>query len=266
VEFGWRDETGASTGELPRALRALLGATDDADGIPVPELPGTAAEARRIAKLLDRQERIRPVLLRGSRAREARVRAVKSPFLLHFATHGFFLPDPERLHPEGLQLAGPAAQRSLRAAQQTLSNPLLRSGLLLVGSEPFLNAGLLDPDGHDGILTAEDVAGLSLPQTRLVVLSACETSLGDVHRGEGVLGLRRAFGMAGAQNVVSTLWKVDDAATQSLMAAFYGEFLDNGDVCASLTDVMRRMVHTLRARIGYAHPYYWAAFVPDGPS
>ena len=91
-----------------------------------------------------------------------------------------------------------------------LKNPLLRSGLALAGANAWLQ-GLRPPaDAEDGLLTAEDVTGLDLLATELVVLSACETGLGQVHIGEGVFGLRRAFVLAGARTLVMSLWKVPD--------------------------------------------------------
>ncbi len=104
---------------------------------------------------------------------------------------------------------------------------MLLSGLVLSGAnaEPERDENDVPLD-DDGILTAEEVVGLDLKNTELVVLSACETGLGDVAEGEGVFGLQRAFHQAGVRTVIASLWKVDDAATRSLMIAFYRNLLE----------------------------------------
>jgi CHAT domain-containing protein len=148
---------------------------------------------------------------------------------LHLATHGFF-ESPARvaairagLKWDGFGLAGVGS--SEESASLALS-PLLHSGVALVGAArktedtgPGAQGSL--PDREDGILTAEEVQSLDLRGTELVVLSACETGLGDLEAGQGVLGLQRAFQAAGARAVVASLWKVDDAATRVLMERFY---------------------------------------------
>jgi CHAT domain-containing protein len=132
---------------------------------------------------------------------------------------------------------------------------LLRSGLALAcANQP---CGGVD----DGILTALEAATLDLRGTRLVVLSACETGLGDVRNGDGVYGLRRAFVMAGTQNQVISLWKVDDQGTSELMPSFYQELTTKSGTATALRSVQTRaMKSTSRA-----HPFYWAAFIVSGP-
>jgi CHAT domain-containing protein len=153
--------------------------------------------------------------------------ACRSPRILHLATHGFFLPDQQRdLNREGRGLGfdfgdSSGAQGGLgRLLGPMMENPMLRSGLALAGANTWLKGRNLPEEAEDGLLTAEDVTGLDLLATELVVLSACETGLGRVHVGEGVFGLRRAFVLAGARTLVMSLWKVPDEPTRELMEDF----------------------------------------------
>jgi tetratricopeptide (TPR) repeat protein len=189
-------------------------------------LPGTRAEGERIARRLGVQP-----LLDGA-ALEGRLKACRSPRILHLATHGFFLPDqprdPNQLG-RNLELIGVGDTPGLgRLSGPGMENPMLRSGLALAGANTFLRGAAPPPEAEDGLLTAEDVAGLDLLDTELVVLSACETGLGAVHVGEGVFGLRRAFTVAGAKTLVMSLWKVPDLATAFLMDRFYDNLLTRG--------------------------------------
>jgi CHAT domain-containing protein len=191
-----------------------------------PRLPGTRAEGERVGRRLG----VRPLL--SSAALEERVKACSSPRVLHLATHGFFLPDPQRdLNRLGrnLELMDIGAAPGLgRLIGPGMESPMLRSGLALAGANTFLRGGPLPDEAEDGLLTAEDVTGLDLVDTELVVLSACETGLGAVHVGEGVFGLRRAFIVAGAKTLVMSLWKVPDLATAFLMDRFYDNLLTRG--------------------------------------
>ena len=132
---------------------------------------------------------------------------------------------------------------------------MLRSGLLLTNAKQAINRG------GDGILTAYEVMNLDLSSTQLVVLSACETGLGEIRNGEGVYGLTRAFQIAGAANVLMSLWTVSDEATQKLMTEFYYNY-----VVRRMTkrEAFRRAQEELRNE--YPHPYYWAAFAMIGRS
>src|SRR5262249_8601724 len=143
---------------------------------------------------------VQPLL--ADAALEGRLKTCRSPAILHLATHGFFLPDqPPDLNRFGrnLELLGSAATDFGPLSGPGMENPMLRSGLALAGANTFLRGAAVPAEAEDGLLTAEDVAGLDLLDTELVVLSACETGLGAVHAGEGVFGLRRAFIVAGAK-------------------------------------------------------------------
>jgi CHAT domain-containing protein/tetratricopeptide (TPR) repeat protein len=174
-------------------------------------------------------------VLTGADASEAALKAADGPALLHVATHGWFIPD-----------AGAGAD---------VTPPLLRAGLAFAGA----NAGGTG-DGEDGVLTAMEAAGLDLRGTRLVVLSACETGLGDVRSNDGVYGLRRALLLAGAESQVMTLWRVDDRATRDVMVQYYEGLRDGRGRAEALRQVQLGML----AEGGRSHPYYWAAFVPAG--
>jgi tetratricopeptide (TPR) repeat protein len=183
-----------------------------------PPLPGTRLEGQFIADLLG----VEPCV--GTAAREAVIKDHPSPRILHLATHGFFLED-QPLATQGdptVRIVGALPSR-LDAAR--LENPLLRSGLALAGANAWLDSLDTPADCEDGLLTAADVEGLDLLDTELVVLSACETGLGDIQVGEGVLGLRRAFMVAGVETLVMSLWSVPDLATAVLMQRFYTNLL-----------------------------------------
>ncbi|MEN9219016.1 MAG: CHAT domain-containing protein, partial [Gloeomargarita sp. DG_2_bins_126] len=129
-----------------------------------------------------------------------------------------------------------------------------RSGLALAGFN------LRQSGADDGVLTALEVTGLDLRGTQLVVLSACETGLGEVQSGEGVYGLRRAFALAGAQAQVMSLWKVDDEATKNLMVNYY-QRLSRGE---SRGEALRQAQLSLLKTGNYQHPKYWSGFIPSG--
>ena len=109
---------------------------------------------------------------------------------------------------------------------------------------------------EDGILTAYEISQMNLAATELVVLSACETGLGDIEGNEGVYGLQRAFKIAGVKNIIMSLWSVPDQQTQEMMVLFY-EFWLNKEL--AIADAFRAAQQEMRKR--YADHYYWAAFV-----
>ena len=139
-----------------------------------------------------------------------------------------------------------------------MSNPLLRSMLILAGYNTWRNGGDPGSEAEDGLLTAEDVSGLDLLATELVVLSACDTGLGEIRTGEGVFGLRRAFVLAGAKTLVMSLWKVPDRQTQMLMTLFYRRLKAGQPRAEALRDAQLRM------KKHFPHPYCWGAFICQG--
>ncbi|HEY0481821.1 MAG TPA: CHAT domain-containing protein, partial [Kofleriaceae bacterium] len=212
-------------------------------------LPGTAQEADEVGKRMRGAE-----VFRGARATETALKSVHGPRVLHLATHGFFLPDAPPVDP-----AAPAAEARAAPAGPTLSteareNPLLRSGLAFAGANQLVSGE------DDGILTAMEATGLDLWGTQLVVLSACETGVGKVTNGDGVYGLRRALVIAGAESLVMSLWQVDDDATRDLMAGYYARLAAGKPRSSALRDVQLE----IQGKPKYAHPYYWASFLPAG--
>src|SRR5262249_52815163 len=219
---------------------------------PFKPLPGTGVEGDRIAADLGVKPWQGSAALEGPFKKECR-----SPRILHFATHGFAL-EEERPDPN-------AAGRGLRSFGEALahagprpSNPLLRAGLVLAGVNTWVREGTLPEEAEDGILTAEDVSGLNLLATELVVLSACETGLGEVKTGEGVFGLQRAFTLAGAKTLVMSLWSVDDQATRELMEDFYRRLRNGEGRAAALHNAQQALRKT------HPHPFYWGAFICQG--
>jgi CHAT domain-containing protein len=125
-----------------------------------------------------------------------------------------------------------------------------RAGLAMAGAN----------QGAQGIVTAREIAGFDWWGTQLVVLSACETGIGAVPSGDGVYGLRRALVLAGAESQVVSLWSVSDASTRALMRDYYGELARGTGRAEALRRAQLHLLHQPR----YAHPYYWAAFIPAG--
>lgn len=223
-----------------RGLRGgLLRYVDPQNGITV--LPGTQKEIEKISKLMLSSS---PKVFVQAQAAEAITKQVSSPSVLHIATHGYFLEDDLTTREE---------------SSGYVFNPLLKSGLILSGAENFIRSGTaVDSLGNDGILTAYEAMNLNLEGTDLVVLSACETGLGEVRNGEGVYGLQRAFKLSGAKSVIMSLWNVDDEATQDLMMLFYTEFAKHGDPQEALRWAQRKLKNK------YPLPVHWGAFVLIG--
>lgn len=217
-------------------------------------LIGSRREGEQICNLLN------AVALIGDAAVEQKVKACRSPSILHIASHGFFLPD--EAHEPGRRNSPQFVFNSMSETASrdfgNLENPLLRSGIALAGANSWLRRKPLPPEAEDGFLTAEDVTGLDLTGTQLVVLSACETGLGNVRIGEGVFGLQRAFALAGARRLIMSLWTVPDEETQQLMALVYRHVLNEVPVPEALRQA--------QLEIKRSHPdcYTWGGFICQG--
>jgi CHAT domain-containing protein len=174
-----------------------------------------------------------------------------SPRILHIATHGFFFPDPQDTLKSRQRSSGEEPVFKLS------DNPMIRSGLLLAGANHAWKTGKpLRPGMEDGILTAYEISQMNLRNTELVVLSACETGLGQIEGNEGVYGLQRAFKIAGAKYLLMSLWQVPDKQTQELMEVFYKNWLEGGK---NIPEAFREAQKTMRAK--YSNPFFWAGFV-----
>jgi tetratricopeptide (TPR) repeat protein len=201
-------------------------------------LINTKLEVKQIALLFEKNKKEVNTYLE-SEANEQNLKSITQPKLLHIATHGYF--------------------RQSNHKQPKLKNPLLRSGILLAGAGKTMYSHRQDTlktdIEEDGILTAYEVMNLNLEHTEMVVLSACETGLGEVHTGEGVYGLQRAFQVAGAKTMLMSLWKVSDDATSDLMTTFYENWLNGQDKHTAFRNAQQQI------KAKYLQPYYWGAFV-----
>ncbi|HMV99230.1 MAG TPA: CHAT domain-containing protein [Acidobacteriota bacterium] len=215
---------------------------------PLPPLPETAREGKRIQSLLKRAD-----FVSGRQATEHFVKSIRRPEVLHIATHGYFLADTRQ------EIAGEAT-RDLKL--QTvgdletwrIENPLLRSWLFFSGAN---QGGQAD---NDGTMTALEAAQLDLWGTKLVVLSACETGVGETKNGDGVFGLRRALVLAGSESQMISLWAVSDRATRELMVDYYTRLRTGEGRSQALRNVQLKMLKNPK----YQHPFYWAAFIQSG--
>jgi CHAT domain-containing protein/tetratricopeptide (TPR) repeat protein len=218
-------------------------------GMPFPPLIGTQDEAEEVCQLIG------AIKSASQDALESIVKKANSPSILHISTHGFFLDDTPGIA-EALKQLGMISQRMIHLSKT--DNPLLRSGLALAGANAWAQ-GITVPDGtDDGILNGEDITGLDLLDTELVVLSACETGLGEIAVGEGVMGLRQSFILAGAESLVMSLWKVPDRQTQALMSKFYQRIVKGFSRSEALKEAQ------LEIKAQNPDPFYWGAFICQG--
>ncbi len=235
------------------ATRSMLPQETDRGSVWQP-LPGTMQEVESIEKLFVSNTRS-SVKYKGAAALEEQVKsqqAKQAPKILHIATHGFFIPAPK----EDLNKLDRQLRMSGDNAFQRAENPLLRSGLLFAGSAHTWKGEPTLLGAEDGILTAMEVSQLNLRNTRLSVLSACETGLGDVKGSEGVFGLQRAFKLAGVDYILMSLWSIPDKETNEYMQYFYGELLSTNNINTAYQTAQNKM----RSRYP-DEPQKWAGMV-----
>jgi CHAT domain-containing protein/Tfp pilus assembly protein PilF len=210
-------------------------------------LPGAASEGRALT-LKVKGLQWQTTEYDGAAATESQLRLLKAPRILHFATHGFVL--PARSAEATRRVNAPDV---ISPASAFLENPMRRSGLALSGAQTTLEMwkiGKIPTPANDGILTAEEVSSLKLAGSWLVVLSACDTGSGDARAGEGVMGLRRGFIQAGAQNLLVTLWPISDETTFRIMVDFYEAAFKSRNAPQALADTQRDWLVKLRKERG----------------
>ena len=251
-------------------------------------LPATKIEAEQIKQALE-NTRLQPALYMDLRGTEESFKALsgKNISMLHIATHGFYWTETEARQTKDLDFLMMGDNNHSRYVED---KALTRSGLLLSGANIALKGNPLPEGLEDGILTAKELAGLDLRGLDLVVLSACQTGLGEI-TGDGVFGLQRGFKKAGANTLLMSLWKVDDNATQLLMTQFYKNLLAGKSKFESLREAQKYvrdyeveiettpdkrwqsearqkekqskkpMPKEFKKIKKYKDPFYWAAFI-----
>jgi CHAT domain-containing protein/Tfp pilus assembly protein PilF len=242
-DFGASISTSLTSGRTARSA--------DIRGLDFRPLPWAEEEGRELCRRASELGVTNAVLHLAGRATEEQLLQVRSPKILHLATHGFLLPAMNT----DSRSATPFSEFEVPDLRRSSSNPMMRSGLALAGAQRTLQLwaeGKPTSAHKDGIVTADDIALLDLRRTWLVVLSACDTGLGIARAGEGVLGLRRGFIQAGAQNLLLTLWPIDDEGTRRFMSDFYTQLQKSRSPAHALAEVQRNSLKTLRARKGIA--------------
>lgn len=238
-----KDLLNAGTTGSTAKKATLIGDPDYGADKTVPPLPATKTEVDGITKTLKSSGYQVSEYIQDE-ANEDNLKAAKEVAVLHIATHGFFFPDVDKASwPIGVHV------------ENAKDNVLLRSGLMLSGAAASNKINPTLDNYNNGIITSYEAMNLDLNGTKLVVLSACETGLGEVKAGEGVYGLQRAFLIAGADAIIMSLWKVDDAATQQLMNSFYANWVKNSDKQKAFKQAQQQLMTK------YKEPFYWGAFV-----
>jgi hypothetical protein len=213
----------------------------------IASLPGTEKEINQLQFMLKQKGWNTSEYVEGT-ATEEKIKDLNSPKIFHIATHGLYKPSTQI-----------SLEKEMEGNEALLTqNPLMRTGLLLRGAGDLLDKTDYNYNMENGILTAYEAMSLNLDKTDLVVLSACETGLGDLQAGEGVYGLQRAFLVAGAKVLIMSMFKVDDDATQKLMLKFYQKWLNTNNLRQSFIDAKKEL------RVEFPEPIYWGAFMMIG--
>jgi CHAT domain-containing protein/tetratricopeptide (TPR) repeat protein len=246
--------------QIASRAAALRSVSRDFRGLTFKPLPGAETEARSVAKLLGSESELRL----GAEAREAELKAVKSPRVLHLATHGFFLSDQDFKGTNALAWSSPFPQSASRrgGSRNDWENPLVRCGIALAGANRAQQ--ITNAIAEDGVLTGLEASLLNLQGTELVILSACQSGAGDVRIGEGVMSLRRAFRIAGAETVLASHWSVSDKATSQLMTEFMRRWRAGEPRARAWREAQLSLIRSKGAKEDYSNPFFWSAFTLTG--
>lgn len=230
--------------------RGSGGISRDAKDLRFERLPDTKEEADAIEKVLKDSYHLKVNNYQDKEALEDILYTAESPRILHLSTHGYFLKDEGVRQHQG---AARGFEEMDKIPNAGIENPMLRSGIVLAG----VNASL--KEGRDeGMVSADKILGLKLKGTDLVVLSACETGVGDIKNGEGVFGLKRSFILSGAKTVVMSLWSVPSEETTTIMTKFYTLMAEGNTKSVALRQARLNMMEKS------PNPFYWGAFVMVG--
>lgn len=260
INYNWNDSLvrkweSDSTILVPNSITFNWVPEDSSRGTSFKYLPGTLKEAKQIDRIFREHNMMKQHLFISDSATEANFKSLSgkgSPTIIHLATHGFFFEDIQKKY-QKLQL--------FDLSKQTVKvgmDPLFHSGLLFAGANRAWNRNEIPEGFENGILLAKEVSYMDLRNTRLVVLSACETGLGEIDGNEGVYGLQRAFKMAGVDYILMSLWSIPDEATRRLMVLFYENCFRGQPLREAFNNAQKQL---RESNVLYEDPYYWAGFV-----
>jgi tetratricopeptide (TPR) repeat protein len=219
------------------ASQARAAGCDPLSRLDLPPLPGSLREARRVASIFGARDARVTELTQAAATKAAFKQQAAGKSVVHVATHGFF------------------ASNECLTGSSDMASPLRLSGLAFATSR----------DTADAVLLAEEVATLDLRAAQWVVLSGCDTGLGQIDVDEGILGLRRAFRVAGAGTLIMSLWPVEDRSAETFMAELYDARLNAGQsTSAAMRAAYRDALRAARREHGEPHPLYWAPFIASG--
>ena len=214
-------------------------------------LHGTQTEIQQITKSL-KENQIPVSVFTGREATRNALFSIQSPFIIHIATHGFFLKKKA------------SSQEGPKNHGVDVLSPSFRSGMVMSGINNLIQGRTLPKIFQSPIITSYDIFGIDLFGTELATLSACETGVGEIENGEGVMGLRRAFLTAGAKTLIVSMWKVPDSSTHRLMRQFYRNLLVGMPKSQSLRQAQLNLINEFRVQGMFPSPWEWAGFVCIG--